>query len=178
MVSVCVCVCVCVHVCVYIYKNVCICVCTCVYVCVRVYIYVCVCVYMRVYVYVYVCVCICVCMCVCMCVYVYMCVCLYVHVCVYMCVCVYTVHTDIHTMEHRCCLVAESCLTLCIPMDCIPPGSSVHGISQARILEWVTIFFSRDLPDPGIRPESPALAGGFFTTKSPGKPYRAIKIKK
>ena len=40
-------------------------------------------------------------------------------------------------------LVAKSCLTLCSPMDCSLPGSSVHGISQARILEWVAISFSR-----------------------------------
>ena len=42
-----------------------------------------------------------------------------------------------------CCLVAESCPTLCDPMDCSPPGSSVHGILQSRILEWVAISFSR-----------------------------------
>ena len=40
-------------------------------------------------------------------------------------------------------LVAQLCLTLCSPMDCSPPGSSVHGILQARILEWVAIPFSR-----------------------------------
>ena len=40
-------------------------------------------------------------------------------------------------------LVAQSCLTLCDPMHCIPPGSSVLGILQARILEWVAILFSR-----------------------------------
>ena len=40
-------------------------------------------------------------------------------------------------------LFAQSCPTLCDPMDCTPPGSSVHGILQARILEWVTIPFSR-----------------------------------
>ena len=40
-------------------------------------------------------------------------------------------------------LVAQFCLTLCDSMDCSPPGSSVHGISQARILEWVGIAFSR-----------------------------------
>ena len=40
-------------------------------------------------------------------------------------------------------LVAESCLMLCDPMDCIPPGSSVHGILQTRILEWVAMLFSR-----------------------------------
>ena len=39
--------------------------------------------------------------------------------------------------------VAQSCLTLCNPVDCSPPGSSVHGILQARILEWVAISFSR-----------------------------------
>ena len=40
-------------------------------------------------------------------------------------------------------LFAQSCPTLCNPMDCSPPGSSVHGILQARILEWVVIPFSR-----------------------------------
>ena len=42
-----------------------------------------------------------------------------------------------------CCLITLSCPTLCIPMDCSPPGSSVHEISQARILEWVAISYSR-----------------------------------
>ena len=45
---------------------------------------------------------------------------------------------------------AQLCPTLCDPMDCSPPGSSVHGIFQARILEWVPIAYSGDLPDPGI----------------------------
>ena len=52
-------------------------------------------------------------------------------------------------------------------MDCNPPGSSVHGIPQARILEWGAISFTGDLPDPGIKPESLAsleLTDGFFTT--------------
>ena len=40
-------------------------------------------------------------------------------------------------------LLAQGCLTLCDPIDCNPPGSSVHGIVQARILEWVAIPFSR-----------------------------------
>ena len=39
--------------------------------------------------------------------------------------------------------VAQSCLTLCDPVDCSPPGSSIHGILQARILEWVAISFCR-----------------------------------
>ena len=59
----------------------------------------------------------------------------------------------------------QSCLTFCDPMDCSPPGSSVHGILQARILEWVAISFSRGSSQPRIKPASlmsPALAGRFF----------------
>ena len=52
--------------------------------------------------------------------------------------------------------ITKSCLTLCDPMDNSPPGSSVHGILEARILEWVAISFSSDLPDPGMEPTSPA----------------------
>ena len=70
----------------------------------------------------------------------------------------------------RKCEVAQSCPTRHDPIDCSPPGSSALGILQAKILEWVAISFSRDLPNPGIKPESPALAGGFFTTEPPGKP--------
>ena len=58
------------------------------------------------------------------------------------------------------------------PKDCSPAGSSVHGIFQARILEWGTISSPGDLPDPGIEHTShvsPALAGRFFTLP-PGKP--------
>ena len=55
-------------------------------------------------------------------------------------------------------LAAQSCPTLCNPMICSPPGSSVDGILQARVFDWVTIHFSPgDLPDPGIKPRSPAL---------------------
>ena len=54
-------------------------------------------------------------------------------------------------------LVAHSCPTLCDPMNCSPPGSSIYGIFQARILEWVAISFSGDLPNPGTEPRSPAL---------------------
>ena len=56
-----------------------------------------------------------------------------------------------------CCLVAKSCLTLCDPMDCTLPGSSVHGIYQARTLEWVLFPSPGDLPNPGIEPTAPAL---------------------
>ena len=47
--------------------------------------------------------------------------------------------------------VAQLCLTLCDPMDCSLPGSSVHEIFQARILEWVAISFSRGSSQPGDR---------------------------
>jgi len=50
-------------------------------------------------------------------------------------------------------------------MDCSSPGSTVHGISQARILKWVAISYSRGLTNPEIEHMSPALGGGFFTTE-------------
>ena len=61
----------------------------------------------------------------------------------------------------------QSCLSLCNPMDCNPPDSSVHGILQARLLEWVAMPTSREYPNPGIELMSLmclALAGRFFTT--------------
>ena len=67
-------------------------------------------------------------------------------------------------------LVAQSRLTLCDLMDCSSPGSSVHWFLQARILEWVAIPFSRDIPDPGIKPGSPALEPDSLPSEPPGKP--------
>ena len=72
-----------------------------------------------------------VCVCVCVCVGVWVCLCVGVGVCV---------------------LAAQSCLTLCNPMDYSPPGSSIHGLLQARMLERVAISFSGDLYNPGIKP--------------------------
>ena len=69
-----------------------------------------------------------------------------------------------------CCSVSKSCPTLCDPVDCSPPGCSVHGISQARILEWVAISFSGGSSQPMDRTQVSCLAGRFFTTKPPGKP--------
>ena len=82
-------------------------------------------------------------------------------VCVCVCVCV---------RAH-----AQSCLTLCDPMDYSLPDSSVHGIFQARMWEWVAIFYSGRACRPRdqtcvVSLVSPALAGRFFTTLSPGKP--------
>ena len=51
-----------------------------------------------------------------------------------------------------------------------PPASSVHEISQVKILEWVAIPFPRDLPDPGIKPGSPALWADSLPNEPPGKP--------
>ena len=53
--------------------------------------------------------------------------------------------------------VIQLCPTLCDPINCSLPGSSVHGIFQAIVLEWIAISFSRDLPNPGLEPASPAL---------------------
>ena len=59
--------------------------------------------------------------------------------------------------------VAQSCPTLCHPVDCSPPGSSVHGILQARILEWVAISFSRGSSWPRDRTQVSCIAGRHFT---------------
>ena len=59
-----------------------------------------------------------------------------------------------------CCLFTKFCPTVLWSHGLYsPPGSSVHEISQARILEWIAISFPGDLPNPGIKPASPALAG-------------------
>ena len=66
--------------------------------------------------------------------------------------------------------VAQPCLTLCDTTDGSPPGSSVHEILQARILDWVAIPVSRDLPDPGLKPRSPALPADALPSEPPRKP--------
>ena len=60
-------------------------------------------------------------------------------------------------------LVAQSCLALCDPMDCSPPGSSVHGLLQARMLEWVAMPSSRGSSHPRDWIQVSHIAGGFFT---------------
>ena len=59
--------------------------------------------------------------------------------------------------------VTESCPTLCDPMDCSPPGSSIRGIFQARILEWVAISFSRRSSQPRNQTRVSCISGRFFT---------------
>ena len=58
------------------------------------------------------------------------------------------------------------------PMGCSPPGSSVYGISQARILEWVTVSFSRGSSPPRNQTCISCIAGGLFTTEPVGIPLR------
>ena len=81
---------------------------------------------------------------------------------------------------HVCMLSHQSCPTLYDPMDNSPPGSSVHGILQARILEWVAMPSSRDLPDPGIKPTSPvapALQEDSLPLSNQGKPGCSVTVK-
>ena len=72
---------------------------------------------------------------------------------------------DLDSALHMCLV-----LTLCNPKDCSPPGSSLHGISQERILEGVASPLTMGPSCPGIKSESTALASGFFNSKAPGKP--------
>ena len=67
-------------------------------------------------------------------------------------------------------LVTQSCPTLCDPIDCSPPGSSVHGILRAKMLKPVSMPSSRDLPDPGIKSKSPTLQADSLLSEPPGKP--------
>ena len=76
---------------------------------------------------------------------------------------------------HACELCPFRHVRLCVPMDCSPPGSSVPGILQARILEWAAISSPGDPPNPGTELTSPALAGGFFTLSPPERPRFTYK---
>ena len=68
-------------------------------------------------------------------------------------------------------LVTQWCLTLCDPMDYSQPGSSIHGILQARV-EWVAMPFSKGSPDLGIKPTSPALQADSLPSETPGEQIR------
>ena len=88
-------------------------------------------------------------------------------------------HTHVLAMSRRIisfyCLVAKSYPVLRDPMDCNLPGSSVHWILQARILEWVAISSSRGSSQPKDQTHVSCIAGGFFTTDPPWKlPRRFI----
>ena len=64
--------------------------------------------------------------------------------------------------------VAQSCPTLCDPMDCSPPGSSVHGILQQEYWSGLPFPSPGDLPNPGIKPRSPALQADTLPSEPPG----------
>ena len=83
-----------------------------------------------------------------------------------------TVHTAQETLEDvpkdkstkvKWSEVTQSCLTLCDPMDCSPPGFSIHGIFQALVLEWVAISFSRGSSQPRDWTQVSHIAGRGFT---------------
>ena len=111
-------------------------------VCVRAYVYAyrckCICTRARACLYAHVCACICICMYVCTYGYVYMC-------------------TRVSIQLHMCILVAQL-----YPTSCDLPGSSVHGISQAGILEWIAISFSRGSSRPRDQTQVPYIAGRFL----------------
>ena len=72
-------------------------------------------------------------------------------------------------MYYETTLLAQFFPTLCNPKDCSPPGFSAHGLSRQEYWSLFPFPPPGDLPGPGIEPESPASAGGFFTTEPPGK---------
>ena len=85
-------------------------------------------------------------------------------VCVCVCVCVCA----------RTCAIAQSCMTLHHPMYCSPPGSPIHGTSQARILEWFAISSSRGSSQPRDQTRICCLAGRFFTMGRNFKAHRGF----
>ena len=93
-------------------------------------------------------------------------------------------HTEVSSKEDLpreplsyilCCAQLLSCVQLFVsPLDCSPPGSSVHGILQARILEWVAMLSSRGSSQPRIKPRSPTLQADSLLSGPPGKPCPCV----
>ena len=88
----------------------------------------------------------------------------------------YIIDTNMKTESWK--LVAQSCPTLCNPMDCSPPGSSVHGILQARVLESVAISFSRGSSQPRDQIQVSCIPGRFFTIWANHKGCKSIQSKR
>ena len=82
-------------------------------------------------------------------------------------VCMFWVHSE----------VVQSCPTLCDPVDCSPPGSSIHGILQARILEWVASFFSRGSSWPRDQTQVSCIAGDALTSEPPAKYMEVLNLR-
>ena len=77
---------------------------------------------------------------------------------------------------HCCCLVTKLCLTLLRPVDLAHQAPLSMGFSRQEYWSRLPIPSPGDLPDPGIEPESPALAGRFFTSDPPGKPSLIMSV--
>ena len=78
--------------------------------------------------------------------------------------------------KDTCVCVSRSFMSHCFetPKDCSPPGSSIHGICQARILEWAVVPFSNGSSQPGDPTQVSHIAGTFFLSEPPGKPKERI----
>ena len=76
---------------------------------------------------------------------------------------VWLVNVWMWELDHKESEVVQSCPTLCYSMDCTLPGSSVHGIFQARVLEWVAISFSRGSSRPRDQSQVSHIVGRHFT---------------
>ena len=79
-----------------------------------------------------------------------------------------------------CAKLLQLCPTLCDPIDYSLPGSSVHQILQARILEWVDMTSSKGSSQPRVKPTplmSPALSGRYFTTRAALTKYQVVWLK-
>ena len=93
----------------------------------------------------------------------------------------YLVYIYIYIYIYCCCVVIKSCPTPRDPMDCSPPGSSVHGLFQARIFECVTISYSRGYSNPGtqlVSLASTVLVGGSFPTSTTWEMFTRVKSEK
>ena len=108
-------------------------------------------------------------------------------ICVYLSVKdIFCISADKETCFQSCCKNSVQfssfirlCLTLCDPMDCSPPGSSVHGILQAIMLKWVVVLSSRGSSPSRDRTHISCgshIVGGFFTTKPLGKPQKCMYV--
>ena len=73
--------------------------------------------------------------------------------------------------------IAQKCPTLCDPMDCSLSGSSIHGIFQARVLEWIAISSPGDLPNPGTEPGFPSLQADALPSEPPRKLVTSRKFR-
>ena len=85
---------------------------------------------------------------------------------------IYYIHMFSYMHTCVCAKLLQLCLTLCDPMNCSPPDSSVHWILQAIILEWKPFPSPEDLPNPGVNSGSPALQADFLLSEPPRKPSK------